>query len=137
MDIGNTVKLTDGRRGVVFTTPSGFMANGSYEVEVDGKRLWLKETEILYTINTKYEDDINNYFEVIFDEGGLNLIPKGLIEINIGDGSDEYKTMELIMSEGGKHKKITLHLGNTPIWSSTNVKPIEVEKSETKKHRIL
>lgn len=136
MDIGNTVKLTDGRRGKVFTTPSGFMANGSYEVEIDGKMEWLKEDDILYVINTEYEDDINKYFEIIFDENGLNLVPKGLTKITIDDETDEYKTMEFSIINS-KHEKIVLHLGNTPIWDHKNPEPKEVEEKETKKHRIL
>jgi hypothetical protein len=138
MEINNTIRLVDGRRGKILATPSGFLSNGSYEIEVDGERKWVEEDQILYVIDTEFEDDINNYFEVIYDENGIHMIPKKLKEITIFDDNDELKSVELVI-EGEKHEKVTFHIGDTNIWTSENPKPEEEEeiKDESKKHRII
>lgn len=136
MEINNTVRLSDGRRGKILATPSGFLSNGSYEVEVDGQRVWLKDDQILYVINTEFEDDLNNYFEIIYDEDGIHMIPKKLKEITVFDENDELKSIELDI-EGERHQKITFHIGDTNIWTSENPKPEEEEPTEPKKHRII
>ena len=73
MELGDVVKLQNGYRGVIIGTPKTFMSGGSYEVEYTNengvvKRKWVKPEEILYTIDEKTEDDINNYFEIMFDD---------------------------------------------------------------------
>jgi hypothetical protein len=137
MEINNIVRLTDGRRGKILATPSGFLSNGSYEIEVDEERKWVKDDQILYVIDTEFEDDINNYFEVIFDKDGIHMIPKKLGEITIFDENDELKSIEMSI-EGEKHKTVTFHIGDTNIWSTDNPKPEEEEKEdEPKKHRII
>jgi hypothetical protein len=137
MEINNTIRLTDGRRGKILATPTGFLSNGSYEVEVDGKRVWMKEDQMLYVINTEFEDDLNNYFEIIYDENGINMIPKKLTEMTIFDENEELKSIEMNI-EGERHQKITFHIGDTNIWTSEKPKPEEEEtKNEPKKHRII
>ena len=39
--------------------------------------------ENVYKIDEENDDDLNNYFECIFDKDGLNLIPKKLICLRI------------------------------------------------------
>ena len=136
MEINNIVKLSDGSKGKIVATPTGFLSNGSYELEVEDKRIWVKEDQILYIIDTEFEDDLNNYFEIIYDKYGINIIPKKLTEITIFDDNDELKSIELNI-EGEKHKKITFHIGNTKMWSSENPKPEEEVENESKKHRII
>lgn len=139
MEINNTVRLSDGRSGKILATPSGFLSNGAYEVEIlqTGERKWVQEDQILYVIDTEFVDDINNYFEVIFDKDGVHLIPKMLEEITIFDENEELKSIEFKMAEGNKHSKVTFHIGDTSVWSSNNPKPEEEVKTENKKHRIL
>ena len=105
MEINNIIRLSDGRRGKILATPTGFLSNGSYEVEVDGERIWMKEDQMLYIINTEFEDDLNNYFEIIYDENGIHMIPKKLGEITIFDENEELKSIELNI-EGERHEKI-------------------------------
>jgi hypothetical protein len=136
MEINNIVRLADGRRGKILATPSGFLSNGSYEIEVEDQRVWVEEDQLLYVIDTEFEDDLNNYFEIIYDENGINIIPKKLEEITIFDENEELKSIEFEVT-GEKHRKITFHIGDTNIWSTDNPKPEEVEKKETKKHRII
>lgn len=141
MEINNTIRLTDGRRGKILATPTGFLSNGSYEVEVMDKhnqpqRVWLKEDQMLYVIDLEFEDNLNNYFEIIYDENGIQIIPKKLTEITIFDENEELKSIDFEI-DGEKHKKVTFHIGDTNIWSSENPKPEEEEKTETKKHRII
>jgi len=137
MEINNIVRLSDGRRGKILATPSGFLSNGSYEVEVDDKRKWVKDNQILYVINTEFEDDLNNYFEIIYDKDGIHMIPKKLNEITILDENEELKSMEMSI-EGEKHKTVIFHIGDTDIWSTNNPKPEEEKKEdEPKKHRII
>jgi hypothetical protein len=109
----------------------------AYEIEVDGERQWLTDEQILYIIDTEFEDDINNYFEIIFDKDGIHMIPKKLGEITILDEFDELKSMEFSIT-GERHKKVTFHVGDTDIWSSDKPKPEEEkEPNESKKHRII
>ena len=89
MEINDTIRLSDGSRGKILATPTGFLSNGSYEVEIDDQRKWVKEELILYVIDTEFEDDINNYFEIIYDENGIHMIPKKLEEITIDDAGEK------------------------------------------------
>lgn len=139
MEINNIVRLSDGRSGKILATPSGFLSNGAYEVEIrqTGERKWVEEDQILYVIDTEFSDDINNYFEIIYDKDGVHFIPKMLEEITILDENEELKSIEFKMAEGNKHKKVTFHIGDTDVWSSENPKPEEEDEVEPKKHRIL
>ena len=139
MEINNIVRLSDGRSGKIIATPSGFLSNGAYEIEIreSGERKWVKDDQILYVIDTEFVDDISNYFEVIYDKNGVHLIPKMLEEITIFDENEELKSIEFKMAGGNKHDTITFHIGDTSVWSSDKPKPEEEEKTETKKHRIL
>jgi hypothetical protein len=136
MEIGSVVKLQNGYRGVIIGTPKTFMSGGSYEIEYTNengevKRKWVKPEEILYTIDEKTEDDINNYFEIMFDEDGVHLIPKNLKEITVFDENEELKSIEFDLEEGvEKHNKISIHIGNTDIWSECNKKPEPPEEPE-------
>ena len=138
MEINNIVRLSDGRSAKILATPSGFLSNGAYEVEIrdGGERKWVKEDQILYVIDTEFIDDINNYFEVIYDKDGVHMIPKMLEEITILDENVELKSIEFNIV-GNKHNKVTFHIGDTNIWSSNNPKPEKEEEKEPKKHRIL
>jgi hypothetical protein len=138
MEINDTVRLSDGRRGKILATPTGFLSNGSYEVEIDNQRKWVEGELILYVINTEFEDDINNYFEIIYDENGIHMIPKKLEEITIDDENEELKSIQLSIS-GEKHKSVTFHIGDTKIFTNENPKPEEEEETidEPKKHRII
>ena len=81
MNKGDIVKLVDNRRVVIVNLPTSFMANGSYEVlHSDSQdKFWVKSDDILYKIDEENDDDLNNYFECIFDKSGVNLIPKNII----------------------------------------------------------
>jgi len=60
------------------------------------------------------EDDLSNYFEFIFDEYGLNIVPKNVTLIEIDEKNEEMKTLNFI-TPNRKHEKIIFHLGNTEI----------------------
>ncbi len=137
MEINDTIRMTDSRRGKIIATPSGFLSNGAYEVDIDGERKWVQPDQILYVIDTEFEDDINNYFEIIYDENGIHMIPKKLEEITIFDENDELKSVEFKVT-GERHETVTFHIGDTNIWTSENPKPEKEEKTtEPKKHRII
>ena len=75
------------------------MANGSYEVVIwvdnglgaIGKPFWVKPEDIYYEIDMEHNDKIENYFEFIFDENGLHIIPKNIDLINIEVDKDGLK----------------------------------------------
>jgi hypothetical protein len=101
------VKMNDGRIVRIINLPTSFMANGSYEVVqwVDGlgdmgKVFWVKPEELMYSIKTEMIDDINHYFEVIWDEDGLNLVPKDLLSVNIKSDREDFNRIEFNCSEG-------------------------------------
>ena len=73
MNKGDEVKLDNGNRVTIVNLPTSFMANGSYEVlhQETQLKFWVKSENILYKIDKKNDDDLNNYFEFIFDDGGL------------------------------------------------------------------
>ena len=135
MEINDIIKLSDGSRGRILTTPSGFLSNGAYEVMVGKKRVWVNEDQIMYVINTEFEDNISNYFEIIYDDDGVQMIPKNIEVINVIDGDEELKSIEFITGGGEKHSKITFHIGSTDVWTSKNPKP--EPKKKTKKHNLL
>ena len=135
---GQIVKLKNGYRCVVIGTPNTFLSGGSYEVEfVDEngstQRKWVKPEDILYTIDTKNEDDLENYFEFIFDDNGLQIIPKEILDIEIDSNVEELKTITFKMNGDTKHKTITFHIGDIPI----NFKEEEEEQKEDKKYDLF
>jgi hypothetical protein len=136
MEINDTVKLIDGRSGKILATPSGFMSNGAYEIEIEGgERVWVEEDMVLYKIDLEWLDNIENYFEIMFDKDGVHLIPKRVQEITVDDEQDELKSITFIMDGNEKHKTITMHIGDTDVWSGCNPKP-EPPK-EPKKYDLL
>ena len=136
MEINNIVRLSDGRSGKILATPSGFLSNGAYEVEIrqTGERKWVKEDEILYVIDIEFVDDINDYFEIIYDKNGIHFIPKMVNEIIINDEQDELKSI-IFKVDGRKHNTITVHIGDTDMWSKCNPKPEKPKDPE--KYNLL
>ena len=132
---GDVIKLKDGREVKVVNLPTSFMANGSYEVIYNNSKLWVKPEEILYQIDIRWVDDINHYFEVIYDETGINLIPKELISIDIESDREDIKRIKLNLFEGRKHNVINIHLGDTDIndKESLTVRPKKIKKSKIEK----
>ena len=141
---GDLVKLKDGRKVKILNLPNSFMANGSYEVRrseagnqptTDSKSFWVKPEEIFYLINEKMVDDISNYFEVIWDEDGLNLIPKDFFSVDIESDRDDFNRIKFNFDEGRKHKAINIHVGDSPIndKDKITVKPKKKKKSKIEK----
>jgi hypothetical protein len=112
---GNIVKLKDGREVKIINLPTSFMANGSYEVKEKDKTFWIKPDEVLYKIELDWLDNLNNYFEIIYDENGINIIPKDLDSIDIESDREDIKRIKFNLFEGRKHKVINLHIGDTVI----------------------
>lgn len=132
LNIGDTVKLEDGLICEIIGLPNGYLSNGSYEVSYENKRRWVKEDEILYVMDINQVDDIENYFEIIYDENGVNIIPKDIVEVVIDDQNEEMKTIEMMVNDQ-KHGKITFHIGNTDI----KFEEPEEEEKEPKKYKLL
>ncbi len=132
---GDIIKLVDGREVKVVNLPSTFMSNGSYEVIYNGGNLWVKPDEILYKINTEWVDNINQYFEIIYDEDGINIIPKELESIDIESDREDIKRIKLNLSEGRKHVTINLHIGDTTIndKEKITIRPIKKKKNKIEK----
>lgn len=116
------VKLKDGRRVKILSLPTSFMANGSYEVieligdseNTVGSSFWVKPEDISYRIDSEWYDYLGNYFEIIFDEEGLHIIPKNISLINIDMDRDDMKKLILHYPDT-KHKTVTLYVGDTKI----------------------
>ena len=135
LDRGDIVKLNGNREGKITALPTDFMANNHYEVTLNnGNKVWVKEDSILYKIDQGSIDDINNYFEIIYDKKGVHLIPKNLDEIVINDDNDMLKSMSFKTNGDTKHSDITIHIGDTVI---TNKEPEKEENTKNKKHRII
>lgn len=132
---GDIVKLVDGREVKIVNLPSTFMSNGSYEITYNRSNLWVKPDEILYKINTEWVDDINQYFEIIYDEDGINIIPKELESIDIESDREDIKRIKLNLSEGRKHVTINLHIGDTPIndKEKITIRPFKKKKNKIEK----
>lgn len=130
---GDTVKLTDGGEVKIINLPTSFMANGSYEVSENGKTFWVKPEDIMYRIDKEWVDDINKYFEVIYDETGINVIPKDLNSIDIESDREDIKRIKLNLSEGRKHVTINLHIGDTPI---NDKEKITIRPSKKRKNKL-
>jgi hypothetical protein len=135
------VKLIDGREVMILNLPTSFMANGSYEVAIgDGTKEWINPEEILFEINEDYVDDINNYFEVIMDESGVNLIPKGVEIIDIESDREDMNRVKITLGDlwgTRKHNVINIHVGDSKINDMDDIttKPEKPEeKSKLKKY---
>jgi hypothetical protein len=98
------------------------MANGSYEVTewIDnglgaiGDKFWVKPEEISYEIMKDQLDDLENYFEFIFDEDGLHIVPKNIDLVQVDADRDDLK--KIVMSyPDNKHKTVTVYIGDTKI----------------------
>ena len=138
------VKMNDGRVVRIINLPTSFMANGSYEVVqgVDGlgdmgKVFWVKPEELMYSIKTEMIDDINHYFEVIWDEDGLNLVPKDLLSVNIKSDREDFNRIEFNCSEGRKHNTVNIHIGDTPINDKDKVTVRPKKKNKSKVEKII
>jgi hypothetical protein len=131
----NLVKLVDGREVTILNLPTSFMSGGSYEVLYNNSKFWVKPEEILYPINKEMVDDINNYFELIWDESGLNLIPKDFSSIDIESDREDFNRIKFNFDEGRKHRVINIHIGDSPIndKNEITIKPVKEEKSKIKK----
>lgn len=126
INIGDLVKLSDGRRVYITNLPNSFMANGSYEVSFgDGTpKFWVKPKEVLYKINKEWDVDINDYLEIIMDENGINIIPKGVTSLDIESVGD-FNYIKLNLEGNRKHSVINLYMGDLDIITDT-----EEEKEE-------
>jgi len=130
---GDIVKLTDGREVKVVNLPTSFMANGSFEVISNGGKFWVKPDEILYKIDTQWVDNINEYFEIIYDETGINIIPKELESIDIESDREDIKRIKLNLFGGRKHITINLHIGDTVI---NDKEKITIRPPKEKKNKL-
>ena len=137
------VKLSNGKMVKIINLPNAFMSNGSYEVVewVDnglgeiGKSFWVKPEEIMYPIKKGMLDNINNYFEIIWDEDGLNLIPKDFYSIDIESDREDFNRIKFSYNEGRKHKTINIHIGDIPIndREEITIRPKKEKKSKFEK----
>lgn len=115
------VKLKDGKIVKIKSNPSGWMSNGSYEVIewVDnglgeiGKPFWVEPTEISHELNKEHMDDLENYFEFIFNEEGLHIVPKDINLVKV-DSDGDLKKIVLDFNDT-KHKEVVIYLGETVI----------------------
>jgi len=104
------------------------MANGSYEVTewVDnglgaiGKPFWVKPEEISYEIMKEQMDNLENYFEFIFNEDGLHIVPKNIDLIQIDMDRDDLKKIVLTYPDT-KHKTVTMYVGDTVITDEKEI----------------
>jgi len=112
---GSVVKLTNGEEATILNLPTSFMANGSYEIVVGNTKKWVKPEEILYEIDVNHKDDLNNYFEIIMDESGINLIPKDVNIIDIESDRDDMNRIKITLHDGRKHNVVNIHVGNSKI----------------------
>lgn len=134
------VKINSGKLVTIINLPSSFMSNGSYEVVewvdnglgVVNNPFWVKPDEIMYLIKEEMVDDINNYFEVIWDEGGLNLIPKDFSHIDIESDREDFNRIKLNYDKGRKHMVVNIHVGNSKINDKKEV-TIRAEKEKKSK----
>ena len=117
------VKISSGKLVLILNLPTSFMSNGSYEVVewVDngigeiGKPFWVNPEEINYRVDQEMVDDINNYFEVIWDEDGLNLIPKDFLSIDIESDREDFNRIKFNFDGDRKHTAVNIHVGGLPI----------------------
>ena len=136
---GDLVKLIDGRVVEILNLPNSFMANGSYEVlHSDTKaKFWVKPEEIFYPINRENLDDINNYFEVIWDDEGLNLIPKEFLSVDIESDREDFNRIKFNFFEGRKHNVVNIHVGESPINDKDKITIRPKKKKKSKLEKII
>lgn len=134
---GDIVKLKDGREVNIFNLPTTFMSNGSYEATYQKNRIWVKPEEILYKIQKEWVDDLNNYFEIIFDETGINIVPKELTLIELESDREDIKRIKLNFVDGRKHKTVNLHIGDTNINDMENLTIRKVKKKKGKLEKVI
>lgn len=135
---GDLVKMVDGREVEIVNLPTSFMANGSYEVmSYNGKSFWVKPDEILYPINKDMVDDINLYFEIIWDEEGLNLIPKDFSSIDIESDREDFNRIKFNFDEGRKHKTVNIHIGDSVINDQYEITIRPKKKKKNKIEKII
>lgn len=139
MDKGDVIKLVDGRTVKIINLPNSFMANGSYEVLHDKAQVtfWVKPDEVLYQIDEDNVDDLNNYFEVIFDRDGLNIIPKNIDSIYIESDREDINRIKLNFKSGNKHKVCNIHIGNVVITDNMKISKRPIKKKKSKLKRII
>tara|TARA_R110000868_G_scaffold196183_3_gene442069 strand:+ start:1057 stop:1509 length:453 start_codon:yes stop_codon:yes gene_type:complete len=137
MDNEDLVKLVDGRVVKIKSLPTSFMANGSYEVlhSESNVKFWVKPEDIMYIVDKEVLDDVNNYFEVIWDEDGLNLIPKDFSSVDIESDREDFNRIKLNYDEGRKHRTINIHIGDKQIndKDKITIRPKKKKKSKIKK----
>jgi len=131
------VKLVDGREVKIINLPNTFMSNGSYEVIHKSTKFWVKPEEILYEVDLNWTDDLNNYLEIIYDESGINIIPKELDRIEIESDREDIKRIKLNLFDGRKHKVINLHVGDTVINDKESITKRPAKKKKTKIEKII
>jgi len=136
------VKLLDGTLVSVLSTPNTFMANGSYEVVrwVDGnvgKPFWVNPEDIIHKVNPDLVDDINQYLEVIWDEDGLNLIPKGFSSIDIESDREDFNRIKFNFDDGRKHKTMNIHIGGVPMKDSEEITLRTKKEKKSKFKKII
>jgi hypothetical protein len=140
MNKGDIVKLVDGRRVTIVSLPTSFMANGSYEVlHSDAQvKFWVKSEDILYIIDEENDDDLNNYFEVIFDKSGLNLIPKNIVSIDIESDREDINRIKLTFTDNtNKHQICNIHVGGTTIKDLGGLTEQSKEEEKSKIEKIV
>ncbi len=131
---GNIVKLKDGREVKIINLPTSFMSNGSYEVEEkNGVTFWIKPEDILYQIDLKWVDNINDYLEIIYDEHGINIIPKELKNIDIESDREDIKRIKFTFFDGRKHNVINFHVGETEI---SDIEELTIRPKKKKKNKL-
>ncbi len=137
MDKEDLVKLVDGRIVKIKSLPTSFMANGSYEVlhSEANVKFWVKPEDIMYIVDKEVLDDVNNYFEVIWDEDGLNLIPKDFSSVDIESDREDFNRIKFNYDEGRKHRTINIHIGDKEIndKDKITIRPKKKKKSKIKK----
>lgn len=133
----DVVKLVDGREVRVINLPNTFMSNGSYEVSFENKTFWIKPEEILYKIDPIWFDSLSNYFEIIYDESGINIIPKELDSIDIESDREDINRIKLSLFEGRKHKVINIHIGDTVISDKDSIVKLPTKKKKSKIEKVI
>ena len=139
------VKLFNGDLVKITNLPTSFMSNGSYEVVrwVDngigemGQPFWVKPSDIMYKVDTSLMDDINNYFELIWDEDGLNIIPKGSKGIDIESDREDLNRIKIKFNDGRKYSVVNLHIGDLPITDKEKVTIRPKKEKESKFKKII
>lgn len=121
-EIGNKVKLFNGKTVTIKNTPGTFMSNNSYEVVewIDngigeiGEPFWVKSEDITYEIKSEFVDKIDNYFEIIYNEDGVHLIPKNIDLVEVKEDNEKQKQITLNFLDN-KHSKLNIYVGDVTV----------------------